>query len=233
MPKHSKTTVASSSDNQKIADLLALAAAAPALTFAQDKSLSRLYELVVLENILRMYISSDIDRKVDVMNAPGGVLKLAASPCKADKGAYTYFQLKRRGKVEHEAWVSVEVTTLSWDRAGRPAPLPSSGKHEVDVGVFRELPAYPDYPDFHSLHAGFSCKHKVPHKENVREALGLRRETALLSRVFRSSAPWMRTKIPAEPPSPLYLVSSSPTVLNYAKPLGTIGVYTWFVPFPP
>jgi hypothetical protein len=233
MAKHTKTIVASSPDNQKIADLLALAAAAPVLTFAQNKSLARLYELVVLEHVLRMYVKGDTSRKVDVMNAPGGVLSLAASPCKADKGAYSYFQLIRNGKVEHEVWVSVEVTTLSWDRAGRPLPVPSSGKHEIDVGVFTELPAWPGYPDIHALHAGLSCKHKVPDKENVREALGLRRETALLDFASSSSAPWLQWMVPAEPPSPLYLVSSSPAVLNYAKPLGTVGVYMRYVPFPP
>lgn len=233
MAKDSKTKAASPAANQKIADLLALAAAAPALTFAKDKSLSRLYELVVLENLLRRYVGSDVNRTVDVMNAPRGVLNLAGAPSRADKGTYSYFLLKRYGKTEHEAWVSVEVTTLSWDCAGCPVPLSKSSKHEIDVGLFEPLPAFPHNPGHHALHAGFSCKHKVPNKENVREALGLRRETALLSPGFASSVPWMRMGVPADPPSPLYLVASSSEVLNYSSPLGAVGVYTWYVPFPP
>lgn len=230
---HDKTKVAPPTTNQKIADLLALAAGAPTLTFLQDKSLSRLYELVVLERLLLSYVNVSSNRTVGVENAPGGVLYLAGSPCMADKNVFSYFSLKRNGKVEHEAWVSVEVTTLSWDRAGSPTPLPNSGKHEIDVGVFSELSDVPHYPDYRELHAGFSCKHRAPNKESVREVLGLRRETALLKPLSRSSVRWIRKFVPAAPPSPIFLVCSSPGVLAYATPLEAIGVYMAHVPFPP
>lgn len=230
---HDKTKVAPPATNQKIADLLALAAGAPPLTFLQDKSLSRLYELVVLEWLLRSYVNAGGNRKVKVKNAPGGVLYLAGSPCKADKSVFSYFSLKRNGNVEHEAWVSVEVTTLSWTRAGMQLPLPSSGKHEIDVGLFRVLSKSPHYPDYRTLHAGFSCKHRAPSKESVREVLGLRRETALLSSISRSAVPWIEPFVPAEPPSPIFLACSSPGILAYATPLEAIGVYMAHVPFPP
>lgn len=233
MPKNSKTTTASSADNKKIADLLAIAASAPKLTFAQKKSLSRLYELVVLEHLLRSYVASGHHRAVKVMNAPGGVLNLAGAPSRADKVTYSYFQLERRGRLEHEAWVSVEVTTLSWDQSGQPTPLPYSGKHEVDIGLFRKLSSDPHYPSYEALHAAFSCKHRAPTKENVREALGLRRETALLKYASASHVPWIVPRVPARPPSPLYLVSSNSGVLKYAEPLEALGVYMQHVPFPP
>lgn len=233
MPKSSKTTTASAAENKKIADLLAIAASAPKLTFAQKKSLSRLYELAVLEDLLRSYVASHHYRAVKVMNAPGGVLNLAGAPSRADKATYSYFRLERRGKLEHEAWVSVEVTTLSWHRSGRPEPLPPSGKHEVDVGLFRELSSDPHHPSYEELHAAFSCKHTAPTKENVREALGLRRETAYLSPISDSHVPWIVPRVPARPPSPLYLVSSNSGVLKYAEPLEALGVYMQHVPFPP
>lgn len=234
MPSSSeKIKTASSAQNQKIADLLTLAAGAPSLTFAQDKSVARLYELVVLAEIIKAYISHT-KGTATVVSATPGVLRFAGRPCKADKGVYSYIRLEKDGVIEHEAWVSVEVTTLSWDRAGSPTPEPASSRHEIDVALFSPLPSFPCHPNYHDLHAGFSCKHRPANKESVREALGLRRETALLIKwPGRPRIGWHSGLIPTAPASPLYLASSCPGVVTYQDPLKTLGLYMRHIPFPP
>ncbi|WP_369646392.1 hypothetical protein [Variovorax sp. V118] len=232
----SKTKAASSVLNKEIAALLSLASSASLLTFKARKSQARLFELVVLADLLNMYTANSNGGRITVKNATSGELKLAGAPCSANKSAYSYFVLEdARGTPHHEVWVSLQFTTLSWELNGMPQPPRSADRHEIDVGVFAPLPATAAsiYPSYENLQAGVSCKHFSPSKEAVREALGLRRETALLSRLDNPSAvPWlMAERVPACPPSPLYLASSSPSVHAFTEPVDQLGLYMASTPF--
>jgi len=151
----------------------------------------------------------------------------------ARKGVHSYFELSASGVVEHEAWISVEVTTLGWEISGKPLPLPQAAKHEIDVGIFSVLSSTAHYPSYLQLRAGYSCKHRAVSKENVRETLGLRRETAYLDSPNWSDVEWIYQLVPARPASPIILASSSANVLSYAPPLAEFGVYMQHIPFPP
>lgn len=229
---HSKISKASAGINQKIADLLTLVSGATSLSLVQAKSLSKLYELVVLEDILRSYKHSGSGRTIHAVNAVPGLLNFAGAPAKARKGVHSYFQLAKGGIVEHEAWVSVEVTTLGWEISGNPLPLPLPAKHEIDVGIFSALGSGSHYPSHLELHAAYSCKDRRVSKENVREVLGLRRETAYLDRPRWSKVEWLYGLVPATPASPVILASSNPSVRGYSLPLEQFGVYMKFIPFP-
>ncbi|RYH70947.1 MAG: hypothetical protein EON54_00995 [Alcaligenaceae bacterium] len=232
--KNSKNKAASSAKNLKVAQLLALASKAPAsMSFAKNKSTARLFEIVVLADILTTYISAQTGGTATVQNAAGGVLKFAGAPCSADKTKYSWFELQDPTLVAPmEAWVSVQFTTLSWEIAGKKAPPSGADKHEIDIGIFSRLAATSHYPNYDQLLAGISCKHFAPTKENVREALGLRRESAVLVRPRISLVPWLgRPRVPAKPPSPLYLASSSTAVHAYDEPIDALGVYTASTPF--
>ncbi len=228
----SKVSIADLSLNDKVAKLLELAASAPKQSLKQAKSSAKLFELVVLADLLEIYSAQHGAGTVRVQNAASNVLCLAGAPCSADKSTFSYFELLDfpGGLVVQEAWVSVQVTTLSWSLSGAGGPVPRAGKHEIDVGVFSPLTV--PYPDFQMLCAGFSCKHFAPLKECVREAIGLRRETALLERdTGQSATPWLVSEVPARPPSPLFLVSSSAGVYAYQNPVSNIGVFMMCVPF--
>jgi hypothetical protein len=214
---------------EMVETLLKMAAGAPARTLLEEATEAKLYEIVVLAEVLGAYPGQV--RAV----SPGGatVFKLAGSPSKATKGTFTYFEMvNAAGTVEHEVWLSAEVKTLSWDRSGAMGTALSS-QHEIDVGVFSApLPAS-SYPTHQQLDAGLSCKHMATSKVHVRELLGLRRETALLARPQPCRAAWLgKLQVPANPSSPVYLVSSDPGVLEYESPIDELGVYLAYVPFP-
>ncbi|WP_175846014.1 hypothetical protein [Burkholderia arboris] len=204
--------------------LLSMASNAPSYTFEDQATEAKLYEIVVLAEVLDAYPGSVST------NSPGiaAKFKLAGAPAKANKGKFTFFELSRGSTAEGEVWLSVEVSTLSHHRAGGTDDSLSS-RHEIDVGVFVPLPT-DSYPSFTQLIAGFSCKHMSASKAHVRELLGLRRETAFLSDSVPSRAPWLVAGgLPANPASPLILISSDAGVLEYARPIDELGAYIDYV----
>ena len=224
-----KTDAASRKAHQAISKLFSIAVGAPTLSFESEKSAGRLYELVVLETILAEWRASGPARTVELINAPGGVMKFAGAPASAKRDVFSYFSLLDNGAAACEAWIGVQISTLSWLRSPQAGSRPLSATHEIDVGFFR--PEIDELPSFQDLYGAFSCKHQTVIKEHAREALGLRRETALLCDDLLSRMEWLQEAVPANPPSPLYLVGSTPSVLAYADPLWTLGVYTRYVPF--
>lgn len=226
----SKIKIASPSLNDKVTKLLELAAGAPKQTLSKAKSASKLFELVVLADVLNRYTVHYGPGRIRVQNVVANTLTLAGGPAKADRHTFSYFELldAPRGTVVQEAWISVQVTTVSWSLSGAKT-IPPSGKHEIDVAIFR--PNVRNYPSHTDLLAGFSCKHFKPQKESVREALGLRRETAYLTEHQRSAVPWLLSAVPADPPSPIYLVSSTAGISMYQHHIDHVGVYVHCVPF--
>lgn len=234
-PPPGKNSAASLSLNQKVTKLLELASGAPKQTLKQRRSTAKLFELVVLVEILQIYEAQFGKGTVRLKNATGNILRLAGAPCSADKSTFSYFELLDNpgGTKVLEVWVSVEVTTLSWKISGLGGNPPRSAKHEIDVGVFEPIPPGMLYPDYERLRAAFSCKHFDPLKESVREALGLRRETGLLvaDEIHHTAVPWLISNVPTSPPSPLFLVASSAGVYAYQDPVDKLGVYMMCVPF--
>ncbi|WP_157658745.1 hypothetical protein [Burkholderia ubonensis] len=221
-----KTQKAPPEMNEMIETLLSMASNAPSYTFEDEATEAKLYEIVVLAEVLEAYPGS-----VSTMS-PGmaATFKLAGAPAKANKGKFTFFQLSRGSTPECEVWLSVEVSTLSCYRAGGADDALSS-RHEIDVGVFVPLPT-DSYPSFAQLIAGFSCKHMNASKAHIRELLGLRRETAVLAGPIPSRAPWLVAgRLPADPASPLFLISSDARVLEYACPIDELGAYVDYVCF--
>lgn len=242
MAHHSadKKSIADASLNEKILTLLSLVSRSPALTFKENKSSAKLFELRMLFNILKKYKRVG---NVVVKNAKNGVLYLAGAPASANKSKFSYFELCRNQKVEHEVWISVQFISLSYElkltqlnqsiSGTSTSKIPPSAKHEIDVGVFEPIPKNIRYPSYRNLCAGFSCKHLKPTKECVREVLGFRRETGFLSGPNNSLINWLTPQIvPTRPPSPMYLASSSLDVLNYKDPVELVGVYMLYVSFP-
>lgn len=222
----SKTKKAPLEMNDMVEALLSMASNAPSYTFEDQATEAKLYEIVVLAEVLDAYPGS-------VSTVSPGItakFKLAGAPAKANKGKFTFFELSRGSTPEGEVWLSVEVSTLSCYRAGGASDA-LSGRHEIDVGVFVPLPT-DSYPSFEQLIAGFSCKHMNASKAHVRELLGLRRETAILGGPVPSRAPWLVAGgLPAIPASPLILISSDARVLEYASPIDELGAYIDYVCF--
>lgn len=228
----SKIKIASQSLNDKVTKLLELAAGAPKQTLSNAKSASKLFELVVLADLLDHYSAHYGPGCIRIKNVVKNTLNLAGGPAKADRHTFSYFELldAPRGTVQQEVWISVQVTTVSWSLSGaKSVPVLPSGKHEIDVAIF--CPKISGYPAHTELLAGFSCKHFKPQKESVREALGLRRETAYLRDDQPSAVPWLLPTVPADPPSPIYLVSSAAGVSMYRHHVDRVGVYVHCVPF--
>ncbi len=229
-PQASKTAIASASLNDQVKQLLEIAAGAPKQTFTSAKSASKLFELAVLARVLKRYALKQGPKSVSVKNVKAGLLSLAGGPASADDKIYSFFEMKNSaGALQHEAWVSVQVKTLSWSLSS-VAPFPPAGMHEIDVAIFSA--GSRGHPPHTALLAGFSCKHLKPQKASVREALGLRRETACLSSAQASSVPWLKSVVPASPASPMYLAASSAGVLSYRRPVDEVGVYMMWVTFP-
>lgn len=238
----SKNAKASDTLNAHIEVLLQLAARAPNETFAKAHTEAKLYEVKVACEVLKQFRSSAPHRTVNVISPPGAKHKLVipGNGCSHDPSKFTYFELMDNGAVVHELWLSLRFTTLSWERANAPLPMPLSSYHELDVSVIRPRqqwqPAAQNFeiPSYVDLCAGFSCKHTPAVKAQVREALGLRRETAFLCYQSKNLAPWLGfgSHTPARPASLMVLASSSMNIKSYKSPIDLLGVTIWHVAFP-
>lgn len=194
-----KTSAASTYKNNQVANLLSLASAAPALSFKANKSTARLFEIVVLADILSTYAAAPTYGQVVLKNAVNGEMNFAGSPCSADKVKYSWFELTDApGAPVNEAWVSVQFTTLSWERDGSKSPPEGADKHEIDIGIFSSLAAASHYPSFRQLRLGVSCKHFPPSGVHARgtwpatrvgNSLRSRQFPGTMARGFRSSIP--------------------------------------------
>ncbi len=114
----SKTHAADLTFNEEIALLLELASAAPLLTFPEKKSAAKLFELAVLAELLLEYQAAAKGKVRLVQPTKGYHNTFAGSPASANKDRYAWFELSdSAGKVEAEAWVSVQFVGLSAELA--------------------------------------------------------------------------------------------------------------------
>lgn len=239
----SKTSTAPLTFNQEIAQLLALASAAPILTFPQQKSAAKLFELAVLAELLLEYRAANNGTVRLVQPIKGIPNSFAGAPASADKDKYAWFELRdQSGRVEAEAWVSVQFVGLSAALAKQGlAPGASvnekASSHELDLSLIAPEPvgAPPRlYPQHTDLLAAVSVKHvSYLAKESVREALGFRREMGLYcGSVGRSACLWLQPDVPCDPPSPLFLASSAENFEDYEGNIDQFGIYPAFMKFP-
>jgi hypothetical protein len=181
------------------------------------------FELYVLWRTLRRMQSNGFS--VTPMNVKNGVLIFAGSPAAADKHKFSYFALTKSGERNQEAWISVEVFGLSSDisSSAKGSHFPAS-RHEIDVATFYELTS--TQPSSDDLTFAATCKHTAFQKAYLREALGLRRETAYFDGLSHNSrADWFIDIVPAQPPVPVALFSSDPKCIRYQIPVDSWGVY--------
>ncbi|WP_018310874.1 hypothetical protein [Cupriavidus sp. UYPR2.512] len=168
---------------EKLFDLAAKSTATP-LKLKAKLSVDKLFELRVLGRILRSYskVPGAVVRHVPptTKGASANTIVVALNPASADRKRFSHFSLIDPGGNHLEAWVSVETMTLSWS-IQQPHPVPLAALHELDVAVFRGgIPKYPSHLD---VCLAVSCKNVFKaQKECVREVLGMRRETAFVTR---------------------------------------------------
>lgn len=203
----------------------------------QAMARDKLFEMLVLTRLLRAfrraYPKGRIEHQPLVKAGKAGNVAeviVAAKPALADRSRFSHFDLFDEHNVQlGEAWTSVEFESLSWDmNGGTMGKAPRHACHELDVCVLE--PGAGKRPAHSQVYAGVSCKDvRKSSKENVREALGLRRETAFLSDLQRSLVPWLIPQVPAEPRSPILLASSDTGTRRYASPVDSLGVYVRFV----
>lgn len=191
------------------------------------------FELYALVKVLEKFKSLGYQIK---KNNPAGLkaneLKFAGGPSKADKSKYSYCSIYQGDELKFEAWISVEVETLSAKNAlGASSTFPAS-YHELDLAVFKPLKTISYRPSTDELTFAASCKYTTFKKENLREALGLRRETAYLTKPKPSLADWFIKEVPAKPAVPLVLFSRDFACNKYQKPVDTFGVYVQQLKFP-
>ncbi|WP_126283697.1 hypothetical protein [Burkholderia stagnalis] len=215
---------------QKIEKLLLIAMAAPVPSRLLSVSEDKLFEIWTLARLLRAFKSAGGSvTHIPPVGKSIHTIVVAGNPASADKTKFSHFEMNDGFGNAYEAWVSVEMKSLSWS-LNPLTPIPLAGMHELDVGVF--LPNGGAYPPHTHLCVGVSCKNvKTAVKENVREALGLRRESAFLRSPNPSRAPWLVPTVPADPPSPLFLVSSDPAVKRYRSPVDELGLYVRYLHF--
>jgi len=195
---------------------------------ARDK----LFEMLVLTRLLRAFRRAHPQGRIEHRplfraGKAGNVAEVivAGKPAFADRSRFSHFDLFDDDDVLlGEAWTSVEFESLSWARnGGSMGQAPRHARHELDVCVLE--PGAGRQPAHSQVYAGVSCKDvRKSSKESVREALGLRRETALLSGLQRSLVPWLIPQVPAEPGAPILLASSDAGVRRYASPVDNMGV---------
>jgi hypothetical protein len=192
----------------------------------------KLFELYVLGKLLSAYKKKHPAATISLEGvSPGGTITVPGSAASADKAKFSYFKIVD-GDEHLEGWISVQVKTLSWKLSGSPAIVPPAGRHELDVAIFKG-PLTTAQPTFQHLVVGVSCKHvKKSGKENLREALGLRRETAYLACPRTSNVPWLVPRIPADPASAFFFISSDPGCRKYRSPVNEIGLYVRYLRFP-
>jgi hypothetical protein len=217
-----------------VGKLFDIAAKAPAPLQLQAMSRDKLFEMLVLARLLRAfrraYPKGSIVHQPPSKGGKAAELVVASKPALADRKRFSHFDLfDDAGNPMGEVWTSVEFESLSWDRSGGAAgKAPRQARHELDVSLLE--PGSGERPAHSQVYAGISCKDvRTSTKENVREALGLRRETAFLRDPQPSLAPWLVPWVPAEPGAPILLVSSDVGVRKYASPVDAMGVYIRFV----
>lgn len=217
-----------------VGKLFDIAAKAPAPLQLQAMTRDKLFEMLVLARLLRAfrraYPKGSVAHRPPSKGGKTSEVVVASKPALADRKRYSHFDLlDDAGKPIGEVWTSVEFESLSWGRnGGAPGKAPREARHELDVCVLE--PGACEWPAHSQVIAGFSCKDvRTSTKENVREALGLRRETAFLSHPQSSLAPWLVPVVPAEPSAPILLVSSDVGVRKYSSPVDALGVYVRFV----
>ncbi|CAM5783885.1 hypothetical protein [Rhizobacter fulvus] len=212
-----------------VARLLDIATKAPAPHRLQALTTDKLYEILVLTRLLRQFRKFHVNNSVVHVPPVGGKANLvvfALNPARADRSKYSHFDLTSFGATVAEGWISVEVETLSWSKTlgSVPGASPLGGHHELDVSVLR--PGSPAFPGHDDIMAAVTCKNTGGvAKAHVREAMGLRRETALLTELQTSEAPFLVELVPAFPASPLFLVCADAKVKEFRKPVDELGVY--------
>lgn len=235
--KPSKTSAAPQSFNDDVALLLQMAAQAPVLTFSQLKSEAKLFELVVLTEILEEF--SQIGGGVFLQQPLSGTPNtFAGAPASADKNQFAWFDLRGPlGEPHAEAWISVQFqglsTQLALNHGGTSAAASKASRHELDIALFTpEDPAIPrPYPPHDAVMAAVSVKHVAKlQKESVREALGFRREMGFLRQGSDwSYCPWLQESVPCDPASPLFPASSAPNFSTYTGHIDEVGVFTRYM----
>jgi len=242
----SKIKKATQQQNQKVAGLLALAATAPGLQFHQRHSLAKLFELQALSVLLQHFrLMGGKAKLVNPGASPPGpgiasrpVARFPGGPASRDRNKFSFVELyDRSNRLVAEAWVSVQFQTFSYwrdSKGGTASPKRGlAALHELDIMLCNPLSPKVRYPPHTALQAGFSCKHvALLTKQNVREALGFRREMGAVGLASPSLVPWLVSTVPARPAAPLYLLSSSPAVTAYQDHIGQLGVYCAHLPFP-
>ncbi|QVE16922.1 hypothetical protein [Pseudomonas cichorii] len=227
---------------EKLFNIASKTSALP-ISLRSKVSIDKLFELQVLWRVLRAYSrqAGTSIKHVAPLNGKGlsHEVVIALSPASANRKKFSHFLMSCAGSDDLEAWISVEAYTLSWfiSQSGlRCLPqahssVPPAAYHELDVGVFKAGIAL--YPSHEDICLAVSCKNvRSAQKECVREALGLRRETAYLSsRNDESRAPWLVRHVPNDPPSPVFLYSSDPGIRKYQNPVDQHGVYVRYSRF--
>lgn len=223
---------------QNVEKLFQIAAVASAKPPKLQTSIStdKLFELRVLARLLRLYKSKTSGAKIKHIppthkGAGDDVIVVPLNPASANQKKYSHFDLTSGVGDEYVAWISVETKTLSWSMT-KPIPVPLAAFHELDVAIFQKpIGLYPEHDD---ICVAVSCKNVMKvQKESVREALGMKRETALLTNGLRgqSRAPWLIPSVPTNPSSPVLLVSSDPGIRKYRHPVDSHGVYVRYLHF--
>lgn len=212
--------------------------ASTASTPSQLQAMSRdkLFEMLVMTRVLRAFRRAHPKGTITHVPPKNGSthnIVVACKPALADRKRFSHFDLfDDAGHPAGEVWTSVEFESLSWHvGGGLPGLAPRKARHELDVCVL--APGTGARPSHDDILAGISCKDVLTAtKENVREALGLRRETAFFNGPFPNPVPWLTPTVPdvpANPPSPILLASSDLKVRSYASPVDAMGVYVRFV----
>lgn len=224
--------IISKSDLEKIFDKAILNITKPDILGSYTAG--KAFELYALVKMLEKLKNSGYQIK---MNNPTGLkaneLRFAGGPSKADKSKYSYCSIYQGDDLKFEAWISVEVETLSANVAlGASSSTFPASYHELDLAVFKPLKTISYRPSLDELTFAASCKYTAFKKENLREALGLRRETAYSTKPNPSLADWFIKVVPANPAVPLVLFSRDVACNNYQKPVDTFGVYVQQLKFP-
>lgn len=219
---------------EAVGKLFDIAVKAPTPLKLQVMTRDKLFEMLVLARLLRAFRRAY--PKGNIVHVPpskagkASELVVASKPALANRKKFSHFDLfDDAGKPMGEVWTSVEFESLSWYRnGGAPGRAPRAARHELDVCVLESGAC--ERPAHSQIYAGISCKDvRTSTKENVREALGLRRETAFLRDAQPSLAPWLVPLVPAKPSAPILLVSSDVGVRRYSSPVDAVGVYVRFV----
>lgn len=188
------------------------------------------FELYALAVVLRLLRANGY--VIQAHNVTNGELSMPGGPCRPDKLKQSYFTATKAGQPPLEIWMSLQTTTLSFDLykkqfsgSGLTVPTWPSHHHEIDVGVYLAPLDHLVRPTFSQLVFAASCKYQDASKAHVREALGIRRETALLDHLQQSLSPWFIPYLPASPAVPVVLFSRDAKINGYRKPIDELGVY--------